>query len=139
MSLLEQVAERAAADSPLWRGALLADPVAAEPVTGCPDGLALGVEMIREGFLLHRGRARLFSTEDADLALLTGDYLYAAGLVEVCRQGDPRAVEILAELIAGCALAQGNGEPDAGESLWTPALAALVALGRAQCPASKIG
>ena len=130
MSLLEQVAERAAADSPLWRRALLADPVAAEPVAGCPAELALGVEMIREGYLLHRGRARLFSTEDADLALLTGDYLYAAGLVEICRHGDPRAVEILAGLIAGCALAQGNGEPDAGESLWPAAIAGLANLAR---------
>ena len=28
--------------------------------------------MIREGYLLHNGRARLFAQDDADLALLTG-------------------------------------------------------------------
>ena len=56
--------------------------------------------MIREGYLLHNGRARLFAQDDADLALLTGDYLYAAGLVEICGTGDLDAVTTLAQLIA---------------------------------------
>ena len=125
MSVLDQVARRAAAVSPLWRAALLDRPAVAATVPGCPDRYALGVEMIREGYLLHRGRARLFAREDADLALLTGDYLYAAGLAEICRSGDLRAVAVLAGLIAGCARAQGDGDSDAGEALWAPAMAAL--------------
>ena len=59
----------------------------------CPDRYLLGVEMIYEGYLLHYGRSRLFSQADAGLALLTGDYLYAAGLREICATGDLRAVE----------------------------------------------
>jgi hypothetical protein len=128
MSVLAQVAERAAANSPLWRRSLLPSPRAVETVPGCPPDLALGVEMIREGYLLHRGRSRLFNQEDADLALLTGDYLYAAGLAEVCRSGRLGAVAVLADLIAGCARAQGDDAPDGGEELWSPAVAELAAV-----------
>ena len=127
-AVLRQVAERAAADSPLWRASARAPHPEAETVSGCPDRLALGVEMIREGYLLHRGRARVFAHDDTDLALLTGDYLYAAGLAEICRSGDLAAVGVLARLIAGCARAQGDGALDAGESLWPAAMAELAAL-----------
>jgi hypothetical protein len=128
LSVLQEVAERAAADSPLWRAAVREPATGVETVPGCPPGLALGVEMIREGYLLHRGRARVFAHADPDLALLTGDYLYAAGLAEICRHGDLGAVAVLARLIAGCARAQGEGAADAGESLWPAAMAELVAL-----------
>ena len=37
---------------------------------------------------------------DREQAILLGDYLYAAGLVEICRAGDLDAVTTLAELIA---------------------------------------
>lgn len=135
-ALLRQVAERAAADSPLWRASVRAPAAGAETVSGCPARLALGVEMIREGYLLHRGCARVFAHDDADLALLTGDYLYAAGLAEICGSGDLAAVAVLARLIAGCARAQGDGAPDAGESLWPPAMAELAALPRGSGPGS---
>ena len=69
----------------------------------CPDRHLLGVEMIYEGYLLHYGRSRLFSQADRDLALLTGDYLYAAGLREICATGDLSAVGALASLISRCA------------------------------------
>ena len=67
--------------------------------------------MIREGYLLHNGRARLFAQDDVDLALLTGDYLYAAGLVEICGTGDLDAVTTLAELIARCSHNRGEQRP----------------------------
>jgi hypothetical protein len=124
-AVLDRVAARAAADSPLWRAAVREPGDGAEMVAGCPPQLELGVEMIREGYLLHRGRARVFALDDADLALLTGDYLYAAGLAEICRSGDLGAVAVLARLIAGCARAQGDGSADGGESLWPPAIAEL--------------
>ena len=80
--------------------------------------------MIREGYLLHGGRSRLFAQDDRDLALLTGDYLYAAGLVEICRTGDLSAVTALAELISACASDRGEGLGD-DEDRWTAALAAF--------------
>jgi len=72
-SLLDEIRTRAAADSPLWERALLPGEAPAPEFEGrCPQAYLLGVEMIREGYLLHNGRARLFVQDDADLALLTG-------------------------------------------------------------------
>jgi hypothetical protein len=116
---MDEIRRRAAADSPLWGGALLAgDPPRPEFEGRCPDTHVLGVEMIREGYLLHRGRSRLFRQDDRDLALLTGDYLYAAGLVEICRTGDLDAVVALAELISRSSRDLGEGDPASGERLW---------------------
>ncbi|HEX6457041.1 MAG TPA: hypothetical protein VF009_11050, partial [Solirubrobacterales bacterium] len=42
--------------------------------------LALVVEAVREGYLLHYEQPRLLAGHDSDLALLAGDYLYALGL-----------------------------------------------------------
>jgi hypothetical protein len=121
--MLEQIRVRAAADSPLWAAALLpGDPPAAEYQGRCPERHLLGVEMIREGYLLHGVRSRLFAQDDRDLALLTGDYLYAAGLVEICHTGDLAAVTALAELISACARDRGEGVAD-DEDRWTAALA----------------
>jgi hypothetical protein len=125
VSVLERIRARAAADSPLWAAALLpGDAPAAEYSGRCPDSHLLGVEMIREGYLLHGGRSRLFAQDDRDLALLTGDYLYAAGLVEICATGDLAAVTALAKLISTCASDRGEGVAD-DEDRWTTALAAF--------------
>jgi hypothetical protein len=125
VNVMEQIRRRAASDSPLWAAALLpGEPPPAEYQGRCPDDHLLGVEMIREGYLLHGGRSRLFSHDDADLALLTGDYLYAAGLVEICGTGDLAAVTALAELISACARDRGEGAADS-EDRWTVALASF--------------
>jgi len=125
VSVLDQIRARAAADSSLWEAALLpGEPPAPEYEGRCPDSHLLGVEMIREGHLLHGGRSRLFSQVDRDLALLTGDYLYAAGLVEICTTGDLGAVTALAGLISACARDRGEGFGD-DEQRWSDALAAF--------------
>jgi hypothetical protein len=121
MTVLAEVARRAAAESPLWAGALVATDGETAFAGVCPDGHLLGLEMIYEGHLLHRGRSRLFSQDDRDLALLTGDYLYAAGLVEVCRTGDLEAVRALAELISETSRAAAEGDPE-DQSLWLAAI-----------------
>ncbi|MGN6380810.1 MAG: hypothetical protein ACTHNU_17800 [Gaiellales bacterium] len=126
MSILREVARRAAADSPLWRASLVRDDAPAQFEGRCPSSHLLGVEMIYEGYLLHRGRSRLFSHDDPDLALLTGDYLYAAGLTEICTTGDLDAVRDLAELISACACSQAEGTDDAPE-LWERTVAGLAA------------
>jgi hypothetical protein len=126
-SVLEQIRARAAADSPLWAAALLPGDAPEPEFSGrCPDRYLIGVEMIREGYLLHRGEGRLFSQDDPDLALLTGDYLYAGGLVEICATGDLNAVVTLADLISRCSSNRGEDRPvDDDAPLWDDAISAL--------------
>jgi hypothetical protein len=122
---LEAIAAGAAAESPLWGDALRADPER-EPVFGAlvrPE-LALGVETIYEGYLVHYGRPRLFAPPDDDIALLLGDYLYAHGLVRVAATGDLDAVAALAELISTCAALRADGSPGDGDA-WLDAVARL--------------
>jgi hypothetical protein len=124
--VMEQIRQRAAADSPLLEAALRSGDVPGPRYAGrCPDRYLIGVEMIREGYLLHNGRSVLFSQDDPDLALLTGDYLYAAGLVEICATGDLRAVRALARLIAECSARRGDAETAGDEPLWDEAIAGL--------------
>jgi hypothetical protein len=128
VSVLETVAERAADASPLWASALLTEPRGGLRFSGrCPERHLLGVETIYEGYLLHHGTSRLFEQDDPDLAVLTGDYLYAAGLREICATGDLAAVDALAELIAACAARRGDGEPEADDALWDQTVAGLAA------------
>jgi hypothetical protein len=96
----------------MWADALVpSERRAAMPVFSplAPRELALGVETIYEGYLVHFGRPRLFAPPDDDTALLLGDYLYANGLVHVAASGNVSAVADLAELIALCAQSQAEG------------------------------
>lgn len=107
-------------------GGLLAQALAATPATTdrlLLDGVAsedhaLVLAAVREGYLLHYGQAGVVATEDADLALLGGDRLYALGLDRLAALGDLTAVARLAELISRCAEAHAEGEPDAAEAAW---------------------
>ena len=108
----DTIAADAAAQSPVWADALLPpDERDCAPVFSAlvPAALALGVETIYEGFLVHYGRPRLFAPPDGDTALLLGDYLYANGLVRVAETGNVAAVADLAELIALCAQSRADG------------------------------
>jgi hypothetical protein len=126
VSVLETVAERAAEASPLWASALLSEPRGALRFSGrCPERHLLGVETIYEGYLIHHGTSRLFDQDDRDLAVLTGDYLYAAGLREICATGDLEAVDALAGLIAACAARRGDRVPEPDDGLWDETVAGL--------------
>jgi hypothetical protein len=113
-SLFDVIADGAVAESPLWGESLRVptERLAAEPVFSplvpTPD-LALGVETIYEGYLLHYGRSRLFAPTDPDVALLLGDTLLAHGLVRVAETGALAAVADLAELLSLCAQARAEG------------------------------
>jgi hypothetical protein len=85
---------------------------------GRRDDLALAVEAVREGYLLHYGTARLFAAADGDLALLAGDRLYALGLALLARLGDLAAVAELADVIALSAQAHAAGQEDLAEAVW---------------------
>jgi hypothetical protein len=123
----ETIAAEAAAESPVWADALVPEE-RGEPApvfsTLAPPMLALGVETIYEGYLVHYGTSRLFEPPDADTALLLGDYLYANGLVHVAETGDVSAVAELAELIALCAQSQAEGRAGDGVA-WAATCAEL--------------
>jgi len=87
------------------------------------ERLALPVETIYEGYLVHYGRPRLFAPTDADTVLLLGDYLYAQGLVRLSAAGSVETVADMGELISLCAQLRAEGAGDDG-----PAWAASVAL-----------
>jgi hypothetical protein len=125
--LWEELAGAAAAESPLWAGALLPERERQLVPVFSPLGAprhALGVETIYEGYLVHYGRPRLFAPADADTALLLGDYLYAHGLVRVAAAGAVTAVGDLADLISLCAQLQGERLPGDGAA-WAATAARL--------------
>ena len=95
--------------------------VAAGPRASDPVGYAIVIEAIREGYLLHYGKPRLFPASiDRDLALLAGDFLYALGLERLSLLGDIDAVGELADLISLAAVIHADGPTE------DPASAALI-------------
>jgi hypothetical protein len=90
-----------------------------------PGEYALVVEAVREGYLLHYGTPRLLRTDDPDLALLAGDYLYALGIERLAALGDSRAIVLLADLISRCAQLHAEGRLDEVPPLWRSAALAI--------------
>jgi hypothetical protein len=87
------------------------DAVARGPrADGHTADLALVIEAVREGYLLHYGEPRLMSREDDDLALLAGDL---------------DAVQALADLIALSAQAQAAGDMSLADAVWAAGCAEL--------------
>ncbi|MEO6867854.1 MAG: hypothetical protein ABI200_07515 [Gaiellales bacterium] len=97
------VAQRLADVSPAWAAAII-DPELApsdDPLAATLGrSRAQGVESIREGWLLHRAASRLGPDASPDLALLMGDWCYAAGLCTIADHGSLDDVARLAALIA---------------------------------------
>jgi hypothetical protein len=126
--VFEAMAAGAAAESPLWEGALRPprerelEPVFSPLLDD--DRFALGVETIYEGYLLHYCRSRLFAPPDDDVALLLGDALLAHGLVRIAATGSVAAVADLAELLSLCAQARADGM-DGDEAAWAASCALL--------------
>lgn len=77
------------------------------------------VEAIYEGYLLHYGSPRVVRTPEADLRVLAGDRLYAIGLARLVELGDTLAVAELADTITLSALAQGAGDVELADAVWT--------------------
>jgi hypothetical protein len=130
-SLFAAIAEGAVAESPLWAESLRpAAELEVEAVFSplVPDPrLALGLETIYEGYLLHNGRSRLFAPTDPDIALLLGDTLLAHGLVRVADLGDALAVADLAILLSLCSQQRAEGR-DGDGAAWA-ATASLLGRG----------
>jgi hypothetical protein len=127
----------------------LGDLAASGPrAAGREADLAIVVEAIHEGYLLHYGTPRVVATDDDDLALLAGDRLYALGLSRLAELGDLAAVAELADVIALCAQAHAAGAPGLADAAWaagaravgwggSAAHAAAKALARAGDPAAE--
>ncbi|MGB3952545.1 MAG: hypothetical protein WBK99_05345, partial [Solirubrobacterales bacterium] len=97
----------------------------ADAIERAPNLRVAAAEVVREGYLLHYAEPRYYDFEDADLALLAGDRMYAAGLAALAGAGDIEAVAALAGLIAGCAEAHAVGDPARADDLWASTLAML--------------
>jgi hypothetical protein len=115
----------------------VADPDSSQPALGLlvaagpraaadPGQYALLIEMIREGYLVHYGRARVLAGADDDLALLAGDYLYARGLERLAALGDLESISELADLISLSAQLHAEAREGIGE-LWLGAVTAIAA------------
>jgi hypothetical protein len=85
----------------------------------CRDEYELLVEAIYEGYLLHYGSPRVVRTPEADLRVLAGDRLYAIGLARLVALGDTPAVAELADTITLSALAQGAGDAELADAVWS--------------------
>jgi hypothetical protein len=77
------------------------------------------IEAIYEGYLLHYGTPRVVQVGEQDLRLLAGDQLYAIGLARLVELGDTHAVAELADTITLAALAQGAGERELADAVWS--------------------
>ena len=73
---------------------------------------------VREGERAHYARGEVLRTDDADLALLAGDHLYALGLSDLAERGDLDGVRRLAAIIARCAQAHAEGRPADADAAW---------------------
>jgi hypothetical protein len=125
--LWRRMVEEGASESALWAELLLPDTERCEQLAFSPlaaPELALGIETIYEGYLVHYGRSRLFSQTDSNLALLLGDRLYARGLVHVSESGNVAVVADLATLLELCARLQAEHKAGDG-ALWAGAVARL--------------
>jgi hypothetical protein len=116
----------AAAEDPLVDGA-----AAGPGAERAPAEYALALAAVREAYLLHYAAGCVLRCDDADLALLGGDRLYALALDRLAALGDLHAVAQLAELISRCAEAHAEGRSDLADTAWRAAAAAIGAGGEA--------
>jgi hypothetical protein len=83
------------------------------------------LEMILEGSRLHYGPQRVVRTDDADLALLVGDQLYALGLSRLAELGDLEATGELADLISLVAQAHSCSDRELADAVWEAGASAV--------------
>ena len=76
------------------------------------------LEMILEGYRLHYDEPLVVRPDDADLALLLGDQLYALGLARLAELGDLEAVAELADVISLAAQAHSAADPELARAVW---------------------
>jgi hypothetical protein len=80
--------------------------------------IAVVIEAVYEGFLLHGGSSRILDASDGDLNILAGDRLYAFGLAQLAELGDVASVRELADVIAICAQARALDDEALAQAAW---------------------
>ncbi|HEY1523679.1 MAG TPA: hypothetical protein VGF70_11765 [Solirubrobacteraceae bacterium] len=93
--------------------------------TGHEADYELLLELIIEGSRLHYGVPQFVRTDDADLALLLGDQLYALGLARLAALGDLEAVAELADVISLVAQAHAAADSDLADAIWRAGASAI--------------
>jgi len=123
---LDTLAEHLADVSPQWREVVTAAPTGSslEFADALGAERALGVEAIREGWLLHRRASRIAADASPDLALLVGDWCYAAGLCTITEHGSLDDVAALAALVADSSMRAGESL-DAIDARWAETTEAM--------------
>lgn len=125
--LWQRLAGEDESESGLWSDLLLPRSERNEQLAFSPlaaPELALGIETIYEGYLVHYGRSRLYTPSEPNLTLLLGDRLYARGLVHVSGSGSVAVVADLAALLELCARLQAEHKPGDG-ALWAAGISRL--------------
>ncbi|MGC9974142.1 MAG: hypothetical protein ABSC36_01965 [Gaiellaceae bacterium] len=125
--LWERLAGEGKGESAFWSSLLKPEPEREPELAFSPlaaPELALGIETVYEGYLVHYGCSRLFAPGEPNLALLLGDRLYARGLVLVSGLGDVAVVADLATLLELCARLQAERKQGDG-ALWAAGISLL--------------
>ncbi len=117
----EGLAELLREEGGLLAAAVVEDAAPDPLLSEVPASHALVLAAVREGYRLHYDAGRVVRTEDADLALLAGDRLYALALARLAEAGDLKAVGELAELISRCAQAHAEEDPAQADAAWRAA------------------
>ena len=113
-ALLSSDSVKLAADDPALGALAAAGPLS----VGREEQIAVVVEAVYEGFLLHGGGSRILNADDVDLNILAGDRLYAFGLAQLAELGDLDSVRELADVIAICAQARALSDGALAQAAW---------------------
>jgi hypothetical protein len=85
----------------------------------------IAVAAVDEGYRLHYATSRALRIDDADLALLAGDRMYALGLARLATIGDLTAIAELADVIGLAAQAHAGDDADLAEAAWQAGATAI--------------
>lgn len=113
-ALIASEAVTIAADDPALGALAASGPLSA----GREAQIAVVIEAVYEGSLLHAGSSRILDVGDADLNILAGDRLYALGLAQLAELGDLDSVRELADVIAICAQARALEDRALAQAAW---------------------
>lgn len=90
-----------------------------------PEDVEIAVSAVHEGYRLHYGYPRALRIDDADLALLAGDRLYALGLARLAAIGDMVAIAELADVISLSAQGHAVGDEELADAAWQAGMTAI--------------
>jgi hypothetical protein len=92
--------------------------------------MAMALEFVYEGYLLHYRESRVLAGETPlETRLLAGDHFDARGLHEVARRGDVESAGLLTRLMSACSWLRSEGLPfESDDDLWALAVAGIASV-----------